>query len=53
MALGSLLVAMEANDFVLTTASNWSRLMDELRKNVLEPRMANGTIMVDLRPGQW
>jgi hypothetical protein len=53
VALGSLLVALEANDFVLTTASNWSRLMNELRKNVLDPRCGNCTRMVDLRPGEW
>jgi hypothetical protein len=32
VALGLLLLVMEANDFVLTTASNWSRLMDEFRE---------------------
>lgn len=53
VALGSLLVAMEANDFVLTTKSNWSRLMNELRKNVLDPRCGNCTRMIDLRPGEW
>jgi hypothetical protein len=53
VALGSLLVAMEANDFVLTTASNWSRLMNELRKNVLDPRCNNCTSLVDLRYGEW
>ena len=49
LALGSLLVAMEANDFVLTTASNWSRLMDELRQSILDPRCGNCTSMIDLR----
>jgi hypothetical protein len=53
VALGSLLVAMEANDFVLTTASNWSRLMNELRKNVLDPRCNGCTRMVDLKYGEW
>jgi len=53
IALGSLLLAMEANDFVLTTASNWSRLMDELRKNILNPRCNNCTTMIDLRYGTW
>jgi hypothetical protein len=53
VALGSLLVAMESNDFVLTTASNWSRLMNELRQNVLDPRCGNCTRMVDLRHGEW
>jgi hypothetical protein len=50
---GSLLVAMEANYFVLTTASNWSRLMNELRKNFVEPRCNNCTLMVDLKYGEW
>jgi hypothetical protein len=53
VALGSLLVALEANDFVLTTKSNWSRLMNELRKNILDPRCGNCTQMIDLRPGEW
>lgn len=48
-ALGSLLVAMEANDFVLTTSSNWSRLMDELRRSILDPRCGNCTSIIDLR----
>jgi hypothetical protein len=49
-ALGSLLVCMEANDFVLTTESNWSRLMNELRKSILDPRCNTCTTMIDLRP---
>ena len=52
VALGSRLVAVEANDFVLTTRSNWSRLMNELRKNVLDPRCKGCTRMVDLRYGE-
>jgi hypothetical protein len=48
-----LLVALEANYFVLTTASNWSRLMNELRKNVLDPSCGDCTRMIDLRPGEW
>jgi hypothetical protein len=52
-ALGSLLVAMEANDFVLTTASNWSRLMNELRWSILDPACGNCTLLVDLKPGEW
>lgn len=52
-ALGSLLVAMEANDFVLTTASNWSRLMNELRGSILDPACGNCTLLVDLKPGEW
>lgn len=49
LSLGSLLVAMEANDFVLTTKSNWSQLMDELRRAILDPRCGNCTSMIDLR----
>lgn len=51
-ALGSLLVAMEANYFVLTTKSNWSRLMNELRKNVIDPRCDGCTYMIDLQEGE-
>lgn len=47
-ALASLLVAMEANDFVLTTRSNWSRLVDELRRSIVDPRCGNCTTMIDL-----
>lgn len=53
VALGSLLVAMEANDFVLTTASNWSRLMNELRRNVIDPICNGCTRMIDLKFGEW
>ena len=51
IALGSLLVAMEANKFVLTTKSNWSTLMDHLRTQIIDPRCDNCTEMIDLRPG--
>ena len=47
-ALVSLVLALEANHFVLTTASNWSQLMNEIRKNVLNPRCGGCTTMVDL-----
>lgn len=53
VALGSLLVALEADYFVFTTGSNWSRLMDHLRQSVLDPRCHNCTRVIDLRPGQW
>jgi hypothetical protein len=52
LALGSLLVAMEANDYVLTTGSNWSRLINELRLNVLNPRCDHCTTMIDLCKGE-
>ena len=38
VTLISVLIALEANAFVLTTTSNLSRLIDELRKNVVDPR---------------
>lgn len=53
VALGSLLVALEANAFVLTTQSNWSRLLDSLRRNVVDRRCGNCTQAIDLRPGVW
>jgi hypothetical protein len=53
LALGSLLVAMEADSFVLTTSSNWSRLMNELRRNILDPRCGNCTRWIDLSAGEW
>jgi hypothetical protein len=53
IALGSLLVAMEANMFVLTTKSNWSTLMNHLRTQIIDPRCGNCTDMIDLRPGSW
>ena len=53
VALGSLLVGLEAKSFVLTTKSNWSALMNYLRTNIIDPRCGNCTRMIDLRPGIW
>ena len=50
--LGGLLVAMEADNFVLTYGSNWSRLIDELRKNVLDPRCKTCTTMIFVKPAE-
>lgn len=50
---GSLLVALEAKFFVLTTGSNWSRLMNHLRTQIIDPRCDRCTKMIDLRPGVW
>jgi len=47
VALASLLVAMEANMFVLTTKSNWSTLMNHLRTNIINPRCNNCTKMIE------
>ena len=51
--LASLVLAMEANHFVLTTGSNFSRLMNELRSNVIDPRCDNCTTFIDLRNGEY
>ena len=53
VALGSLLVGLEAKSFVLTTKSNWSALINYLRTNIIDPRCDNCTQMIDLRPGVW
>lgn len=52
VALASLLVAIEANDYVLTTKSNWSRLINELRQ-VVHRQCDNCTHLVDLAPDEW
>ena len=49
VALASALVALEASSFVLTTSSNWSRLLDELRRVVVQAQRGP-TRLVDLRP---
>ena len=52
-SLAALLISMEANRYVLTTGSNWSRLINELRKNVVDPRCSGCTSIIDLSPGEW
>ena len=52
-SLASLAIAMEANEFVLVLGSNWSRLMDELRRAVIDPACGGCTFAVNLRQGQW
>jgi hypothetical protein len=52
-SFGALLISMESNGYVLTTGSNWSRLINELRKNVINPRCGNCTKMIDLMYGEW
>jgi hypothetical protein len=47
-ALASLLISLEANTFVLVTKSNWSRMINELRQAVIDPRCGNCTTMTDL-----
>lgn len=43
-AMGSLLVSLESNHFVLTSASNWSRLINELRRTILQSTCPGGYI---------
>jgi len=52
-SLAGLLIAMQANRYVLQTQSNWSRLIDELRRNVVDLRCDGCTRMIDLRPRDW
>jgi hypothetical protein len=52
-SFASMLVALEAKLFVLTTRSNWSRMINYLRMNIIDPRCGNCTRMVDLVPGVW
>mmetsp|Transcript_37403 Transcript_37403/g.112082 ORF Transcript_37403/g.112082 Transcript_37403/m.112082 type:complete len:143 (-) Transcript_37403:99-527(-) len=52
-SLGALLVEFQANRYVLTTRSNWSRLLNELRSNIIDPRCGGCTRMVDICYGQW
>jgi hypothetical protein len=52
-SFASMLVAMEARLFVLTTRSNWSRIINHLRTNIIDPRCNRCTNMVDLVPGIW
>jgi hypothetical protein len=49
LTLASILVAMEANYFVLTTESSFSRVMNEIRQTILDLRCGKCTSMIDLR----
>lgn len=58
LALGSLLVALEADHYVLTSASNWSRLINELRRSIVKnngcPKPGEDcTTVVDLRKANF
>lgn len=46
-SLGALLISMQANRYVLSTGSNWSRLINELRKNIIDPRCGNCTTVAE------
>lgn len=47
-SLAALLISLEANRYVLVSGSNWSRLIDELRKSVVDSRCGRCTQMIDL-----
>ena len=47
-SLAALLISLEANRYVLVSGSNWSRLIDELRKSVVDSRCGRCTKMIDL-----
>ena len=47
-SMGALLIALEANRYVLTGRSNWSRLINELRQSVVDSRCGNCTTMLDV-----
>ena len=49
-SLIALVLALEARLFVLTTASNWSQLLDRLRRVRLDPACGGCTDAVDLMP---
>lgn len=53
IALASLLISLESNYYVLTTSSNFSRLINHLRTNIINKECNNCTYMIDLRPGIW
>ena len=50
-SLIALLLALEGRYYVMTSGSNWSRLIDELRKNVVDVDCAGCTEYIDLREG--
>jgi hypothetical protein len=52
-SLIALLISVEARFYVLTTSSNWSRLIDELRKSRRDILCGKCTHMIDLLKGQW
>merc|ERR1711879_325865 len=49
--MAAFVIAVEADDYVLTTKSNWSRLMNEVRLSVIDKMCGNCTNMIDLRQG--
>lgn len=52
-SMGALLLSMQSNYYVLATTSNWSRLINELRAGIVDPRCGGCTKFIDLHPGEW
>ena len=52
-SMGALLLSLQANNYVLATTSNWSRLINELREYIVHPRCNGCTRIIDLQEGQW
>ena len=48
----ALLVSLEANKYVLIIEINWSRLINQLRKDVVDRRYGGSKEMFDVRPGE-
>ena len=52
--LASVVIACESNSFVLTTTSNLSRLINEIRIGIIDANYGHGkTMMIDLQSGEW
>ena len=51
--LASVLIALEADYYVLTTSSNISRLINEVRLSILDVICGNCTKVIDLQPEEW
>ncbi len=51
--MGALLVSLEANYYILTTTSGWSRMLNHIRRGILDPRCGNCTRVIDLKSENW
>ncbi len=49
----ALLLSLESKFYVLTTSSNWSRVINELRLARLDPECGGCTDMIDLVEGEF
>lgn len=53
VGMAALLVSLEADYFILTTASGWSRIINHLRMGIVDPHCGNCTRLIDLKPLIW